>query len=183
MEFITVGLQAIGGGSVLSGAFTAASAFGSIYSGMQAGAEADAASQVAARNAENARLVANAREEQVRRRSKFALGEQRAAAASSGFDPSSGSMLDLQGDSAGQLELDALNTRYEGTLTALSFENEAAAMKRRARSSRTGGYLNAAGTLLGGLGRTYGQQRIGPPAPVSDLSFRPVYSTPYRGYQ
>lgn len=60
----------------------------------------------------------NANEERIRRANRLRLGEQRAAAAQSGFDPSSGSLASLQAESAGQAELDALTERYKGDLNA-----------------------------------------------------------------
>ncbi len=62
--------------------------------------------------------AANANEERIRRANALRLGEQRAAAAQSGFDPSSGSLASLQSESAGQAELDALTERYKGDLNA-----------------------------------------------------------------
>ena len=61
---------------------------------------------------------ANANEERIRRGNAIALGRQRAAAAQSGFDPNSGSIAQLQGQSAGQAELEALTERYKGDLNA-----------------------------------------------------------------
>lgn len=59
-----------------------------------------------------------ANEDRIRRANAIALGRQRAAAAQSGFDPSSGSMAKLQSQSAGQAELEALTERYKGDLNA-----------------------------------------------------------------
>jgi len=79
-------------------------------------------SNTAGGNAETSKRVgyatANANEERIRRNSAQELGNQRAATAQSGFDPSSGSMLKLQGDSAGNAELDALTERYKGQFNA-----------------------------------------------------------------
>lgn len=103
------------------------------------------------------RLQANAKEDLIRQQSRQKLGEQRAAAVQSGFDPNTGSLLDLQADSAGALELDALTTRYEGTLQALSFSAQADNLRRQARGAQRSGYLSAAGTLLSSAGQIYGK--------------------------
>lgn len=144
----------------------------SIYDGMAQSSELKASAQVADQNARTARLQANAKEDLIRRQSRQKLGEQRAAAAQSGFDPNTGSLLDIQADSAGALELDALTTRYEGTLQALSFSTQADNMRRQAKSATRSGYLNAAGALLGEAFRPkpYGSgpgfSGMQPPAPV-----------------
>lgn len=62
--------------------------------------------------------TADANEERIRARSAQALGEQRAAAAQSGFDPNSGSLATLQQQSSGNAELDALTERYKGQINA-----------------------------------------------------------------
>lgn len=63
-------------------------------------------------------LTADANEERIRARGAQTLGEQRAAAAQSGFDPNGGSLVTLQEQSAGNVELDALTERYKGQLNA-----------------------------------------------------------------
>jgi hypothetical protein len=63
-------------------------------------------------------LVADANETRVRASSNQALGEQRAAAVESGFNANTGSLAAIQTQSAGNLELDALNQRYKGQINA-----------------------------------------------------------------
>jgi hypothetical protein len=134
-------------------ASTAVGAVGSIYAGGQAAAAAEGQANIATQNARTAQLQANAREDQQRRASALQLGEQRAGAAQSGFDIGVGSFAELQGQSAGNAELDALTTRYTGQLQSLSLQNEAAGLRRQASASRTQGYLNAFGTLVSGSAR------------------------------
>lgn len=134
-------------------ASTAVGAVGSIYAGGQAAAAAEGQANIAAQNARTAQLQANAREEEQRRASALQLGEQRAGAAQSGFDANTGSFSALQGQSAGNAELDALTTRYTGQLQSLSLQNEATGLRRQASTSRTQGYMNAFGTLVGGAAR------------------------------
>jgi hypothetical protein len=141
-------------------ASTAVGTIGSIYAGGQAAAAAEGQANIAAQNAKTAQMQASAREEMQRRSSALQLGEQRAGAAQSGFDSSSGSFGDLQGDSAGNAELDALTTRYSGQLQSLSLQNEAAGLRRQASTSRTQGYLNAFGTLASGAARYGGAMQF-----------------------
>lgn len=89
--------------------------------------------------------VADAKEESIRRSTSQALGEQRAAAAQSGFDPSSGSIVKLQQQSAGEAELDALTARYEGQLNAWKMDESI----QRARD-KMNFVINPIGTQLGG---------------------------------
>lgn len=130
-------------------------AVGSIFSGNAEAAQYSAAAKNADINARTAYQQAGAREEMQRRENAQRLGDQRAIVAQSGFDPSTGSILTLQGNSAANAELEALTTRYEGQLQALSFTNQAANYRASASSARTTGYLNAAGALLGGASRSY----------------------------
>lgn len=136
-------------------AASAVSAVGAIASGNAQAAALEGEANQARMNARIASQQAGAREDMQRRENALRLGEQRAAMAQSGFDPSSGSALTLQGQSAANAELDALTTRYEGQLQALSFNTQAANLKRSASSARTTGYLNAAGSLLGGASKSY----------------------------
>lgn len=146
----------------------AVSAVSSIAQGQAAGAQANAAAANAADNARTARLQANAQEEIQRRQNALRMGEIRASAAESGFDPSSGSLLALQTKSAAEMELDALTTRYEGELQSISFQNQAASYRAEGKAARRTGYLNAFGTLTSAAAKEYARPRIGPPAPVTN---------------
>lgn len=61
-------------------------------------------------------LTADANESRVRASNAQALGEQRASAVQSGFDANTGSLAQVQAQSSGNLELDALNQRYAGQI-------------------------------------------------------------------
>lgn len=96
-------------GAVISGVGTYASARN----------QAEAAEYNAAMgrsNAELANMQAGAAEAAQRRRAGLILGEQRAAFAQSGVDPSSGTGLLVQTQSVQNAEMDALNARYSGLL-------------------------------------------------------------------
>ncbi len=145
---------------------TAMQFIGNIYQGEAAGSEENQAADAARQNAEIARQQGNAREEMIRRDSALKLGVQRAAAAQSGFDPSSGSLLDLQADSASQLELDALTARYQSRLESIGFEKGANSLNAKAKAARTTGYLNGFGSLFQNGANYFGSPRVGPPAPI-----------------
>lgn len=92
------------------------------------------------------------RREQARRQ-----GQIRASAAESGFVSSSGSALLAQGQSARDMELDALSTRYQGLLQGNTYEQQATmdrytadTLRSSAKGARLGGYMSAATSLLSG---------------------------------
>ena len=81
--------------------------------------------QVARNLADQSRAAGLQNELNSRRRTGAIQGEQRAAVAESGFDPNSGTALQVQVDSARQAELDALQQRYEGTLRGNAYDTQA----------------------------------------------------------
>lgn len=151
---------------------TAVQAVGALYQGFSQASQQSAASANAYANARNTRLQSSANEDAQRRQNALRMGNVRASAAQTGFDPSSGSLADLQSRSAGELELDTLTQRYQNELQALSFENEGATLKSAAKSSRIGGVLNAAGTIFGGYKASQARQLPGVP-------FYGIGSSPY----
>ncbi len=84
--------------------------------------------------------VISADEERVRTRR--ILGAQQAAAAASGIDPTSGSAMDVQGDTALEGEIAALMAKFD-------YDAQAAVVKGEATESLMAGFQNAAGTILG----------------------------------
>jgi hypothetical protein len=157
-----------------------AAAAAAVYGGVQANKNAKADAKIAEQNKKIALQQSSAREESIRRHNRLKLGAQRAAAAQTGFDPNSGSLLELQGDSAGELELDATTARYDGVLNAISFQNQADRTRAQGRASETNSYLSAAGSLLGSMASPYGRNPgfsgTQAPAPVVDRSFRSTYA-------
>ena len=108
--------------------------------------------------ADVAMSAANQREETQRRAARLIQGKQRAAIAESGLGLG-GTNADLESQSELFEEMDAMNIRYRGTLEAKGLLADANLADYRARSygessskSLQGGYLGAAGSLLGGIG-------------------------------
>jgi hypothetical protein len=93
---------------------------------------------------------ANAQEGMVRRASREALGRQAAAygAAGVGYGGSSETSLD---QSAVNQELDALNTRYKGSITGYGYRVQSGIDEANARQYG----LMAGGALLKGFGSNY----------------------------
>jgi hypothetical protein len=90
--------------------------------------------------------TAAANEDRVRAGNAQKLGSQRAAAVQSGFDPNSGSIAQLQQQSAGNAELDALTTRYQGRLNAWRDEQEV----NGARAQMKTGFVKAGVSAVAG---------------------------------
>lgn len=164
-------------------AATAVSAVGSIQAGNAAAAQAEAAANaaefnvaVAERNQDIAaqKRLLSIRQAQVdaadkRRENRRRLSEIRANYGASGLDLA-GSPLDVLEDTALELETDARRIEhqgqvagFEGALQILGLQDEAtlstleaASARSRASSERTAGYLNAAGTAIGGTATAVG---------------------------
>lgn len=129
-----------------------------IAGGAQKAGKYDDLRRQAEENASITRRQYDAAEETQRRRMAVELGNQRAAAAESGFTMG-GSMGVLLAKNAGEMELDVLTQRYEGMLKALSFDREAAKYEASAKSARRGALFSSASSLLtGGLKMFYGRK-------------------------
>lgn len=83
------------------------------------------------------------------------LGLMQANYGASGVDQSTGSPLDVFSDAVGQSTLDNLNVKYNYQLKALGYQNSAGLDSAASSDASTSGYLSAAGSLLGGAGKTY----------------------------
>lgn len=127
---------------------------------------ADMNARLAERRARDA-IERGAKEEQ-RKRMEVAkiTGAQKAAMAANGVDLTFGSPLDVIVDTAVLGELDALTIRsnayreaYDHRVDAANRRAGAQLHRMEARSASTGGYLQAAGTILGGVGKAYGRYK------------------------
>jgi len=126
-----------------------------IVGGMQKNKQAQGAAAAMEANARSTRQGAAAEEEAQRRQNAMAMGEVRASAAQSGFDPNTGSLAALQFKTAGELELEALTTRYRGELQAIGFDYDARATRASGKVAQSQGYLNAFSTLASGAVSSY----------------------------
>jgi len=89
-----------------------------------------------------------AREERVR--TARLLGAQQTAAAASGIDPTSGSALDVQAETALEGEIAALMAQFD-------YDSQAEVARNEGTQALIGGLQNAAGTILGGQLAKLGQ--------------------------
>lgn len=90
-----------------------------------------------------------------RRSSGQQQSDVRAAVAESGFDATSGTALAIQQQSARDMEMDALNTRYQALLQGYGHERQAdmdrytaKTLRKSARGARRAGYIGAATSAL-----------------------------------
>lgn len=143
---------------ILAVASAGIGAVGAIQQGRQASAAAKSEANMADYNAKMADIQAKQayssageQEDLQRKRARAAVGKQLASSAEAG----AGLNGDLLRQSIYDSETDALSIRYEGALKAQGM-TDSAAMQRsravvardRASSALTGGYLNAAGSIL-----------------------------------
>lgn len=146
---------------------TAVGVYGSIQQGnaAKASAEYQAAvdrnnQQVAEWQTKDALDRGKEAERQQRLKVQSALGSQRAAMAANGVDLSSGSPLDILGDTTMYGEMDALTIRsnaereaYGYRVQSQNFASNAQLSQMRGSSAQTAGMIGAGSTLLTGAGQ------------------------------
>jgi hypothetical protein len=134
----------------LAAAIPYIAAAGAVYQGVQT-YKADSYNAASMKN--EAKLSvdqANAQEGLVRKQSREQLGKQEAAfgGAGVGYGGSSETALD---QSAINSEMDALSTRYKGTITAYGYNTESGILRQQGKDSLTAGMITAAGSALKGF--------------------------------
>lgn len=153
---LTIGSTLIGGaGAIQQGQAQAASAR---YNAQVAEMNARMADRAAKDALERGKLE----EQKQREKTAQIIGQQRAGMAANGLDLSFGSPLDTLVDTATLGELDALTIRANTyrderdiRQQGANYRGQAGMYRAGASSALSGGYLNAAGTLLGGGSRSY----------------------------
>lgn len=143
------------------------SAYGAYQQQEAANAQAKYQAQVAANNAEIARMEGDYAREQAQRKAdehrdevRRFIGAQRAAQSASGFIVDKGTNLDLTLDSAALGEIDAMEILHEeGEMAAWRSElraSNAEAQSALYSSSTSNSFTPAMGQLAGGLGQAGG---------------------------
>jgi hypothetical protein len=117
-------------------------------------------------NATAAETAASVNELAMRRQNDQRMGAMRAQAAEGGGG-FTGTNLEVLNQSATNMELDALNTRYRGQMQARGMlaaanldEYQARGADMNAKSSITGGYLGAAASALGSVSNYYNYRSL-----------------------
>ena len=159
---IGLGLSAVG---------TAATVVSSMQQGAAQKKQQDYTAQVArnnqtvaAQNAQAAQNAAEGRAQAVQRAGDMKLSSQRAALGASGVGLDSGSALDVTGSTAQQTALSVDQEEYQGRLSAYGYGVQGTNYEASARMSdatgqnaQSAGYMNAAGSLLGGASQIAGK--------------------------
>lgn len=127
------------------------SAAGAIQSGQAAKSAAGFNAALAEQEAAQARGIATSEEARFRRDMRRLAGAQRAAAASQGQDPDTGSPLLLQSELAAEAELDALAIRFGGESQAIRAENEARLQRFQGSQAQTASFFQAGASVLSGV--------------------------------
>ncbi len=147
------------------------SAVGTVASAQASASQASYQAQVARnnqiiaqRNAADALKRGDVEEDKVRQRTASVMGQQRARLAGQGSVLDEGSPLDIQMDTAGMGELDALTTRgnyrreaYAHEVQGMNHAAQAALYDTRARTSMLDAYLSAGGSILGAASKAFGK--------------------------
>lgn len=149
---------ALAGASVALGGLSAVNQYqNSRYQAAQANANADAATA----QAEDAINRGNAAADQRRSQMRQQLGSQAAALGANGAELSSGSALNVFGDTAQFGELDALTTLNNATREAYGYQTQAQNFKSQGRSAARQGTFGAVTTLLTAPLNAYGAYKMG----------------------
>lgn len=144
----------------ISAAVAAAGVGVSLYA---ASAQADAQQQTLKfqqkareQEAESARQSAQFEEHQFRRRLSILTGKQDAIVAATGLDPSSGTLFLMALDTAKQGEMEALNIRRTGAISAAGSDLEARLTRLKLGQVGQAGTYNMIGTSLSGASSVLG---------------------------
>lgn len=138
-------------------------AAGTAYAGVKQAQAQDYNAKVAQNEANLSIDQANAQEGQVRRMSREQMGRQAAAFAASGVGYG-GSTENALDQSAVNSELDALNTRYKGSITGYGYGVQSGIDKADSQSSYVSAALLAGSQYLKTGGKNYAGS---PPQPSS----------------
>lgn len=115
-------------------------------------AAADYNAKVLEAQAQSEREAAAFEETQQREKAAKMRARQRVAYLASGVDLSEGTPLEVLGQQAGEMEMDALTIRYNGEIKAKQSESQAAIYRMQGAQAKKAGYTNAGSSLLTGVG-------------------------------
>jgi murein L,D-transpeptidase YcbB/YkuD len=177
MDPVSISAFLVANAGTISAVAGGLGAVGSIMQGNQQAAAYNQQAEASERNADIAQNQARQaydaglqNELGQRRSASQQQADIRASVAESGLDPSSGSALMFQQQSAENLEMDALTTRYQALLQGNSYEQQAAmdryqakALRASARDARASGRLGAATSILTSAAG-YGLAKLAPAA-------------------
>ena len=106
--------------------------------------------------ANDATMRANIRAQEIRERAKKVAGTQAAGMAAGGLDTTVGTPAAMLNETALYGELDALRTINNGQRQAWGLESQSEIELWQGRNAKRAGYYQAAGSLLSGATKAYG---------------------------
>lgn len=131
------------------------SAAGTIASGQAQAQQMEYNAKVAEINARTARQQGEAEAERLSAEAQRKTATQRVAALKSGVDPGAGSAsLVIDDETAKVSWLDQATAIWNRETQATGFENKAKELKAQASATKAGSYISAAGSILGGMGKS-----------------------------
>lgn len=139
-----------GASSLLSGALTAASAFGQIQAGRAASAESKFTARQYELSARAEELKGREQADKIRRSLQATLASQNAAFASRGISLGTGTPVALAGVSKTEASRDIENAQFGANVSAAAERGNAAQARITARTEAMKGYTGAAGALYSG---------------------------------
>lgn len=141
-----------------AGAVAAAgtTAYSAVAAGENAKETADYNKQVADNAAKDAAQRGAVAADEQRLKTRQMIARQNAALSAGGWNASTGTALDLQTETAGIGELDALRIINNAQRQAAGFKDQAALEGFKGDVGLQAGYFGAAGSILGGLGSAAG---------------------------
>jgi len=138
------------GSSLLSGALTAASAFGQIQAGRAASAESKFTARQYELSARAEELKGREQADKIRRSLQATLAAQNAAFSARGIALGSGTPVALGNVSKTEASRDIENAQFGANVSAAADRGNAAQSRINARTLAMKGYTSAAGTLYAG---------------------------------
>jgi hypothetical protein len=137
-------------------AAAALTAVGTVSAGIQQGKQMDAQGDILRQQADHAKQVGAANEDDYRRQQSRLMAARRALLGGSGTDGGEGSNLYASEDMAGEIELQALRIRNGSDVTATRLNQQAGMVRAQGRAAKQGSFFRAGASLLQGAGYAYG---------------------------
>jgi hypothetical protein len=135
-------------------AAAAASAVGSLVSGVSQSSQAKSQAAYASANAELAGQKGETEAQAIREKARRLSGQNRVAIGASGVDLA-GSFLDALADSDINAELDAQTALWNGKVEAANYRAQAKAAKAGGRSALVGSFFGAGTSAISGFANWY----------------------------
>ena len=127
-----------------------------LQEGREAKAQADFEAAISAQQAERERRIAVGDEEGFRIAQARLQGDRRAGIGASGVQVGTGSPLDVSGDLAAEIELQALRIRQGGQVRGTRLDQQSQLSRRAGKNLQTRSRVRAGSTLLSGFGQSFG---------------------------